>query len=87
MMIKKRYFLICPALLLLLSIPSKVWSQENKTLLTDNPLKSHLDSAVQNASATYMATPGTVGLSIAVYQNGQRYLYSYGESKKGTGHF
>lgn len=85
MMIKKRYFLIYPALLLLLSIPSKVWSQENKALLTDNPLKNHLDSIVQNASATYMATPGTVGLSIAIYQNGQRHLYSYGESEEGTG--
>jgi CubicO group peptidase (beta-lactamase class C family) len=52
---------------------------------TNNPLKTHLDSVVQKAAAVYMATPGTVGLAIGVYQNGKDYFYSYGETKKGTG--
>jgi CubicO group peptidase (beta-lactamase class C family) len=60
-------------------------AQVNKSLSTDNPLKSHLDSAVQKGAAIYMANPGTVGLSIGVIQNGHQYIYNYGESKKGNG--
>jgi CubicO group peptidase (beta-lactamase class C family) len=80
---KKGYFLIYSAVMLcLISIPC--WSQTEK-LLTDNPLKDKLDSAVQKAAADYMVIPGTVGLSIAVYQNGRSLMYNYGESTKGTG--
>jgi CubicO group peptidase (beta-lactamase class C family) len=80
---KKGYFLICSAVMLcLISIPS--WSQTEK-LLTDNPLRDKLDSAVQIAAADYMAIPGTVGLSIAIYQDGRSLMYNYGESTKGTG--
>jgi CubicO group peptidase (beta-lactamase class C family) len=53
-------------------------------LLTDNPLKTHLDSAVQKGAVSYMANPGTVGLSIGVNQNGHQFVYNYGESVKGS---
>lgn len=79
----KNYFFIFTAIILcLISIPC--WSQTEK-ILTDNPLRDKLDIAVQVAAADYMANPGTVGLSIAIYQNGRSSIYNYGESKKGTG--
>jgi len=59
------------------------WSQTEK-ILTDNPLKNNLDRAVQVAASDYMANPGTIGLSIAIYKNGRCFMYNYGESKKGT---
>jgi CubicO group peptidase (beta-lactamase class C family) len=54
-------------------------------LLSNNPLKSHLDSAVQKGAAAYMKNKGTVGLLIGVYKDGHNYMYSYGEAVKGTG--
>jgi len=80
---KKGCLLIFRAVMLcLISIPC--WSQTVK-LLTDNPLRDKLDKAIQVAAADYMANPGTVGLSIAIYQNGRKSMYNYGESTKGTG--
>lgn len=79
---KKNLTLSTTIMLCLVSITS--WSQTEK-LITDNPLKDKLDKAVQVAAADYMANPGTVGLSIAIYQDGHSLIYNYGESKKGTG--
>jgi len=80
---KKGCFLIFGAIMLcLISIPC--WSQTEK-LLTDNPLRDKLDRIVQGAAIDYMANPGTVGLSIAIYKDGRRLMYNYGESTKGTG--
>nr|WP_315424377.1 serine hydrolase domain-containing protein [uncultured Pedobacter sp.] len=79
---KKCFFIFRAIMLCLISIPC--WSQTEK-LLTDNPLKNKLDRAVQVAATDYMANPGTVGLSIAIYQDGRSSMYNYGESKKGTG--
>jgi len=53
-------------------------------IMSDNPLKSHLDSAVGKAAMAYMANAGTVGLSIGVYRKGQQYIYNYGEGIKGS---
>ena len=52
--------------------------------LTDNPLKTHLDSVVHRAAAAYLRQPNTVGISIGIYRNGQSYIYNYGEVKKGS---
>ncbi|ALL06221.1 hypothetical protein AQ505_12400 [Pedobacter sp. PACM 27299] len=79
---KKCFFIFTTIILSLISI--QCCSQTEK-LLTDNPLIDKLDIAVQEAAADYMANPGTVGLSIAIYQNGRSSIYNYGESKKGTG--
>ncbi len=76
--------LICFFSLLSLTTLSST-GQVNKSLLTDNPLKTHLDSAVQKGAEMYMANLGTVGLSVGVIQNGHEYIYNYGESKKGSG--
>lgn len=53
--------------------------------LTDNPLKTHLDSVVQNAATGYMSNKNVAGLSIGILLNNQMYSYNYGEIKKGTG--
>ena len=37
---------------------------QNKNILSDNRLKSHIDSAVDLGAKHYMDTPNTVGLSI-----------------------
>jgi CubicO group peptidase (beta-lactamase class C family) len=60
-------------------------AQINKPLLSDNLLKSKLDSAVDKGAKIYMDTPNTVGLSIGIYKDGKMYTYNYGEIKKGTG--
>lgn len=82
---RKAFTLSFRCLIIMLCISGSAWSQENKPLLTDNPLKTHLDSVVQTASTAYLANPGTVAISIAVYKDGHHYLYNYGESKKGSG--
>ncbi|WP_316757468.1 serine hydrolase domain-containing protein [Pedobacter aquatilis] len=79
---KKCFFILTVITFCIISIPS--WSQTGK-LLTDNPLKNKLDSAVQLAAVDYMANAGTVGLSIAIYHDGRSAIYNYGESEKGTG--
>ncbi|ETZ22315.1 hypothetical protein N824_25635 [Pedobacter sp. V48] len=79
---KKNLTLSATIVLCLVSITC--WSQTEK-LITDNPLKDKLDVAVQVAAADYMANPGTVGLSIAIYREGHSLIYNYGESIKGSG--
>jgi CubicO group peptidase (beta-lactamase class C family) len=83
MFMKKEFLFIFNTLTLCL-LSATCWSQA-ENLLTNNPLKNKLDTAVQVAAADYMANPGTVGLSIAIYQDGRSFIYNYGESKKGTG--
>src|ERR1700761_6647607 len=73
------------ALILALFTGQILFAQQAKPLLTDNPLKSHLDSAIQKGAAVYMANAGTVGLMIGVYKDGHKYIYRYGESEKGSG--
>jgi CubicO group peptidase (beta-lactamase class C family) len=73
------------SLLAVLCVPGLAAGQSGKPLATDNPLASSVDSAVQRAAAVYMAYPGSVGLSIGVYQNGRPTVYHYGESIKGNG--
>jgi len=60
-------------------------AQVPKPILTDNPLKDHIDSAVQKGAVAYLQNAGTVGISIGIYKNGISHIYNYGESIKGTG--
>jgi CubicO group peptidase (beta-lactamase class C family) len=82
---KQAFFFTLSFLILSCGITREALSQESRSFKNDNPLKSHLDSAVQRASSAYLETPGTVALSIAIYHDGHNYRYNYGESKKGTG--
>ncbi|HEY8956719.1 serine hydrolase domain-containing protein [Chitinophaga sp.] len=53
--------------------------------LSDNPLKTQLDSVVQKAATIYMSNKNVAGLSVGILLNGQMYIYNYGEVKKGEG--
>lgn len=53
--------------------------------LTDNAMKSHLDSVVQDAVSLYMSNKNVAGLSVGVLQDGKMYKYNFGEIKKESG--
>ncbi|QNH61096.1 serine hydrolase domain-containing protein [Hymenobacter sediminicola] len=57
----------------------------SQPVLTDNPLRTALDSAVHRVVLPYMQQPEAAGLSIGVYQQGRQRFYNYGEVEKGTG--
>lgn len=57
----------------------------SERVLTDNQLKSRMDSIVDENASIYMSHPKTIGLSIGVLKNGKTYTYNYGEVKKGSG--
>ncbi|MBB6108477.1 CubicO group peptidase, beta-lactamase class C family [Mucilaginibacter lappiensis] len=60
-------------------------AQDKNALLSDNKLKSRMDSAVDLGAKRYMDTPNTIGLSIGIYKGGKTYTYNYGEIKRGSG--
>jgi CubicO group peptidase (beta-lactamase class C family) len=49
---------------------------------TDNPLKSRLDSSVQEVTVDFMLTHHLVGLSIGVVSHGRKHIYNYGTVEK-----
>lgn len=53
--------------------------------LSDNPIKTHLDSVVQKAATGYMSNKNVACLSVGILLNNQMYIYNYGEIKKGEG--
>ncbi|WP_343691182.1 serine hydrolase [Chitinophaga sp.] len=52
-------------------------------VLSDNPLKSRLDTIVEAAVRPYMQLSGSVGLSTGIRYNGQDYFYNYGTIRLG----
>lgn len=59
--------------------------RSRQKFLSDNLLKSKLDSTLQDAVALYMSNKNVAGLSIGVLRNGQMHEYNFGETKKGSG--
>ncbi len=59
--------------------------RSRKQFLSDNALKTRLDSVVQDAVTPYMSNKNVAGLSVGVLQNGKLYTYNFGETKKGSG--
>jgi CubicO group peptidase (beta-lactamase class C family) len=55
-----------------------------KVFLTDNLMKTKLDSSVQKAVTAYMSNENVSGLSVGVFQNGNMVAYNFGETKKGN---
>jgi CubicO group peptidase (beta-lactamase class C family) len=55
------------------------------SFLSDNPLRSRLDTVVQNAVRPYMSNSNVCGLSIGILKDGAMYFYDYGETEKGNG--
>lgn len=54
-------------------------------VLTDNPLKTQLDSIVQKYALIYMGDKRSAGLSIGVFKDGKKLIYNYGERRKDSG--
>ena len=76
-------------LIVLVSICVWITSCEKDTdpyskIVTDNPLKSHIDSLVHNTFKDYAIQSATAGFSIAVIDGSQINYYNYGETKKGN---
>ena len=84
-----RAFFLASALVLTLatgpSSPAMAQNPAAAPARTDNRQRTALDAAVQQVATAYMQQPAAVGLSIALYKNGQQYFYNYGEVEKGSG--
>lgn len=61
-----------------------LFAQTNSSVLTDNKLKSKLDTAIDHAVKTYLQDSNTNGVSIGVYYKTKNYTYNYGKSKLAT---
>ena len=53
-------------------------------IVTDNPLKSHIDSLVHNTFKDYAIKIETAGFSIVIIDGSQINYFNYGETKKGN---
>jgi CubicO group peptidase (beta-lactamase class C family) len=76
-------------IIVLVSLSSLITSCEKDTdpyskIVTDNPLKSHIDSLIHNTFRDYAIQSATAGFSIAVIDGSQINYYNYGETKKGN---
>src|SRR6202049_4852648 len=56
-----------------------------RSIASDNPLRTAMDSVVDKYATIYMSDPKAVGLSLGLYRGGKQYSYNYGEVEKGTG--
>ena len=52
--------------------------------ISDNPLKTRLDSVVDKAAKNYMKDNNRVGFSIGFIANNKKYTYNYGETAIGS---
>lgn len=69
----------------LLIQPYQKKNPETIKILSDNPMKTHLDSLVNAVAMEHMQTKGSVGLSAGISLDGNDYFYNYGEVKLGNG--
>ncbi|MES2265299.1 MAG: serine hydrolase domain-containing protein [Bacteroidota bacterium] len=58
-------------------------AQSTPEKLTDNKLKTKLDSLVDNSVSGFMSDSSRVGLSIGIIKNGSSLIYNYGTVEKG----
>jgi len=56
--------------------------EQLKSIATDNPLKTTLDSAVQRIAGAFVTYNRPVGLSIGLVSKGKTYTYNYGSISK-----
>ena len=61
-----------------------LFAQTNSSVLTDNKLKSKLDTAIDHAVKTYLQDSNTNGISIGVYYKTKNFTYNYGKIKLAT---
>lgn len=55
-----------------------------KKVLTSNTLESVQDKKVDSIIRPYIKLPGSVGLCVAIIDKDKTYMYSYGETRKGS---
>jgi CubicO group peptidase (beta-lactamase class C family) len=63
---------------------STLFAQKNNSILSDNKLKTKLDTAVDYAARIYLQDSNTNGVSIGVYYKTKNYTYNYGKTKLAT---
>lgn len=68
----------------LLLQPYREDAVKNEKALSDNPLKTSLDSIVDKVLSEYIQTKGNAGLSAGIYYKGKDYFYNYGETVMGN---
>ncbi|MBS1738448.1 MAG: beta-lactamase family protein [Bacteroidetes bacterium] len=72
------------SILLVIVIGISSYGQVNKPVLTDNKMKTFIDTAVNKAATIYLQDSNTNGISIGIYFKGIKYTYNYGEVKRGS---
>ncbi|MBB5439313.1 CubicO group peptidase (beta-lactamase class C family) [Pedobacter sp. AK017] len=72
-------------LILAFCLNSLACAGQSRSVASDNPLSSRLDSLVDKSVQRYFQDKRAVGLSIALVQNGKPYFYNYGETRTGNG--
>jgi CubicO group peptidase (beta-lactamase class C family) len=77
---KRAFFLF-----LVITIALHSYEQATRTTLTDNRLKTWLDSAVQKAATSYLQDTNTNGISLGICLKDQDYTYNFGEVVRGSG--
>ncbi|TSJ38702.1 beta-lactamase family protein [Mucilaginibacter corticis] len=60
-------------------------SNKSARVVSSNELKTTLDKKVDSVVRGYIQKSNTVGMSIAIFKDGQSRTYNYGETKKGNG--
>lgn len=75
----RKAFLLLPLIMQTLLCSAQ---SNQKQAPTDNPLKTGLDSLVEQAVAPFMKNSSRVGLSIGIIKDGKPYLYNYGSTQK-----
>lgn len=76
------YRLVFPASFLLLVTTIDVFCQFAGNIQSDNKLRTHLDTVVLNAVAPFFVVKSRVGLSAAIYNNGDISFYNYGSKQR-----
>ncbi len=75
---------LCGLIFITLFFSSNVFAQTGNSILSDNNLKSKLDTAVDYAARIYLKDGNTNGISIGIYYKGKTHAYNYGKNKLAT---
>jgi CubicO group peptidase (beta-lactamase class C family) len=74
----------CRLFFVALLFSSPVFAQTSNSILTDNKLKTKLDTAVDYAARIYLKDSNTNAVSIGVYYKTKNHTYNYSKSKLPT---
>lgn len=77
-------FILRASLSVLLALSVSFCSGQQRPVSGDNPLRSKLDSLVEQIVQRYFQDEKAVGLSIGIVQKGTVHFYNYGETKAGN---